>query len=157
MLNATQQCKNDIRRQLWSLVVSLVKPCELQIRLNPTIFLGSETLNYVDKFKYLGHLITNQLSDDEDMEREARRLCTRGDLPIPKFYYCSADMMCHLFQTYCYQTYTCSLWAKNKQRTLNRLRVCYNNVRRKLLGIPLWSSASSIFVTRGLRGFQENL
>ena len=40
----------------------------------PSLTLNGVCLNYVSEFKYLGHVINNKLSDDEDVKREIRSL-----------------------------------------------------------------------------------
>ena len=50
-------------------------------------------LNYVTEFKYLGHLITNDESDDKDILREVRAMFTRTNILARRFVrtvYCSA-------------------------------------------------------------------
>ncbi|XP_048484609.1 uncharacterized protein LOC125490192 [Plutella xylostella] len=43
-------------------------------RLVPSVYLGGVELNRVTEFKYLGHVVTETLVDDLDMERERRAL-----------------------------------------------------------------------------------
>jgi len=44
----------------------------------PVFTVGDEQLKFVDRFKYLGNIITNDLRDDEDIEREIKYLFTIG-------------------------------------------------------------------------------
>ena len=46
----------------------------------PPITLNGFLLNKVIKIKYLGHIITECLSDDEDIERERRALAVRSNM-----------------------------------------------------------------------------
>ena len=64
-------------------------------------------------------------------------------------------MKCYLFRTYCYTIYGAALWATYKVSTMDRLRVNYNNILRRMLNIPQYNSASEMFVQHGLRGFHE--
>ena len=43
----------------------------------PCFKIGSSSLNFVPKFKYLGHLITNDQSDDKDIQREIHNMFVR--------------------------------------------------------------------------------
>ena len=45
----------------------------------PLFRLGHEVIKYVSSFKYLGHVITQNCSDEEDIHREIRNLfnCTQ--------------------------------------------------------------------------------
>ena len=136
-------------------VVMRILPPGYHMQRVPNIYLGSTVLASVDEFKYLGHIITADFMDDLDIERERRKLATRGNVLIRKFGKCSAEVKCYLFRTYCYQLYGCSLWSRFRLSTLNRLRVCFNNVLRKLVGLPPWCSASSMFANLNVRSFQE--
>ena len=42
--------------------------------------LDDKELNFVEKFKYLGHLISNDLSDDIDIKREIRKMFVRVNI-----------------------------------------------------------------------------
>ena len=112
----------------------------------PEICLSGTPINYVENFKYLGHIISINFTDDADIDREIRNLYVRGNTIARKFGFLNADIKCSLFKSYCYPLYTCSLWSNYKQSSLNRLRVCYKDMMRKLMGVPRWHSASMIFV-----------
>ena len=89
--------------------------------------------------------------------REIRSLNARGNTIIRKFGILSLDVKCELFKSYCYPLYTCALWADYNQGTLNRLKVAYNNIMRRLAYVPPWSSASHMFGSLGVRSFQETM
>ena len=127
---------------------------------NKTFFINlfkGKILDYVDSFKYLGHWINSKFTDDEDIRREIRSLAVRGNILLRKFGFCSVDIKCYLFKTFCYSLYCAALWADFYKATLYRLKVCYNNIMRRLVGVPPWESARSMFVTLGIRSFDENL
>ena len=79
----------------------------------------------------------------------------RGNLLIRKFNFCTEEVKCNLFRTYCGQFYTCSLWARYRKQTMHRLRVCHNTILRRLLHLPPWASASNMFATLNVRSHQE--
>ena len=112
---------------------------------------------YVDQFRYLGHIITKNFSDDEDIERETRNLYIRGNTITRRFGFLSMDIKKTLFKSYCYPLYTCSLWSKYRQSSLNKLKVAYNSIMRKMVGAPPWNSARTIFVQNNVRSFFENI
>ena len=136
-------------------VVLLINPHKPVVVTKPNIYLNIQSLSYVDKFKYLGHFISEGFTDDEDIDRERRNLAKRGNVLIRKFMYCSDEIKCLLFRSFCYQLYTCALWSKYKKASLNRLNVCYNQIMRRLISLPTWHSASAMFATLGVRSFQE--
>ncbi|XP_046962239.1 uncharacterized protein LOC124531762 [Vanessa cardui] len=51
----------------------------------PPITLCNAPLGRVYKFKYLGHIVTDSLKDDEDIERERRALSVRANMLITEF------------------------------------------------------------------------
>ena len=48
----------------------------------PLLKLGSSYIHFVDCFKYLGHIITDNARDDDDIKREVRNLFVRTNVLI---------------------------------------------------------------------------
>ena len=46
-------------------------------RIFPALTMGANHIQYVDEFKYLGHIIANNSSDDRDISREIRNVFVR--------------------------------------------------------------------------------
>ncbi|XP_073952930.1 uncharacterized protein [Choristoneura fumiferana] len=111
----------------------------------PPIKLNGLPLRMVNQFKYLGHLVTSDLKDDADVERERRALSVRANMIARRFAYCSNDVKITLFKAYCTTFYTSSLWANYTQKQYNALRIQYNNAFRMLMGLPRFCSASGMF------------
>jgi hypothetical protein len=109
------------------------------------VALGGSVLKRVDRFKYLGHWVTESLSDSLDIERERRALSVRCNMLIHRFARCSKQAKLTLFKAYCQSFYTCGLWVDFTQRAYSALRVQYNNAFRMLFGLPRFCSASSMF------------
>lgn len=111
----------------------------------PPVFLNGVPLDWVKQFKYLGHLVTADLRDHADIERERRALSKRANMLARRFARCSDQVKITLFKAYCTSLYTCSLWASYTQASYNALRVQYNNAFRAVLGLPRFCSASGMF------------
>ncbi|XP_059055935.1 uncharacterized protein LOC131849827 [Achroia grisella] len=111
----------------------------------PPIMLYGVPINRVAKFKYLGHIITDDLKDNADIERERRALAVRGNMLSRRFARCSTEVKITLFKAYCQSFYTSSLWVNYTQQAYSALRVQYNNVFRMLLRLPRFCSASTMF------------
>ena len=62
----------------------------------PNFLLNGETLPRVRKYKYLRHIITEDLRDNDDISRQYKRIYTQGNVLIQKFY------MCTLFKSILY-------------------------------------------------------
>ncbi|XP_061724850.1 uncharacterized protein LOC133530801 [Cydia pomonella] len=119
----------------------------------PPAKLDNTPLSIVKEFKYLGHWVTESLSDDKDVERERRALAVRSNMLIRRFARCTKEAKVTLFKAYCQSFYTCSLWINYTLRALSALRVQYNNSFRMLLGLPRHCSASGMFCERRTDGF----
>lgn len=111
----------------------------------PHVKLNGLPLNRVTQFKYLGHIVTEDLKDDLDMERERRALAVRGNMLARRFAGCSAPVKITLFKAFCQIFYTSSLWANHTQKADSALRIQYNNAFRALLRLPPYCSASGMF------------
>lgn len=123
----------------------------------PPVFLNNFELKRVHNFKYLGHILTPGLKDDEDIERERRALSVRANMLARRFARCTRDVKITLFKAYCTSFYTCSLWAKYTSKTFNALRVQYNNAFRVLLGLPRYCSASGMFAEARVNCFYATM
>ena len=62
-------------------------------------------LHVVDSYRYLGHYITDDLSDDEDINRQRRTLFVQGNIILRKLNMCSLGVKLTLFRTYCSPMY----------------------------------------------------
>ena len=74
--------------------------------------MNNELLEYVNKAKYLGHVIHCTLSDDDDTERQTKSLYVKANVISRKFKLCNDYVKSQLFRTYCTNMYCCNLWGK---------------------------------------------
>ena len=116
-----------------------ILPKQLKLNNCPSVYLGENKLQFVEDFNYLGHTITSDFSDDKDILKEMRKLCYRGNCLIRKFKFCNEEVKCMLFKSFCYSLYCSSLWFNYKKSTMQRLKVNYNNIMRRLMGFPTYS------------------
>lgn len=121
--------------------------------LVPPIILNGNVLRRVKTFRYLGHLVTENLRDEEDIERERRALTVRANMLVRRFARCSKEVKISLFKSFCQTFYTSSLWTAYTQKSVGTLRVQYNNAFRMLLGLPRFCSASGMFAEARTDGF----
>ncbi|KAG0724435.1 hypothetical protein GWK47_040571 [Chionoecetes opilio] len=61
-----------------------------------------------------------------------------------------AEVKMQLFRSHCYSIYCNSLWSRFKVATMNRLKVCHNDILKRLLGLPRWCSSSLAFARNGV-------
>ena len=98
--------------------------------------------------KYLGHIMCSDSKDDKDIMCQCRQLYARGNVLLRKFYMCTNDVKIKLFSTFCSSMYTAQLWWNHTVYSIHRLRVCCNNVFRRLLRLPKYCNASAMFAER---------
>jgi len=66
----------------------------------PEFHLGDTCLKFVCTFRYLGHIITNDQHDDNDIAREIRNLFVRTNILKKNFYKCSMAVKRVLFRSH---------------------------------------------------------
>ena len=112
------------------------------------VYLLNKPMKFVDQFKYLGHIISSDLSDRHDMEKAKRAIYARGNILVRKFGRCTDEVKLNLFRSYITPIYGCHLWANYTVRQFNTVKVAYNCVFRKLFGISRFMSVSMNMVSR---------
>ena len=55
----------------------------------PEFEINNTAIDRVSMYKYLGHCINDELSDDDDMTRQRNRIYAQGNALIRKFYMCT--------------------------------------------------------------------
>ena len=73
--------------------------------------LGGKKLNFATSCKYLGHVISNNLSDESDMQAKVRLLYAKSNMLRQKFHFCSTAVKNKLFTAYFGNIYMCALWV----------------------------------------------
>ena len=76
----------------------------------PNFQLGKSVLKYVQSFKYIGHIITNKLNDDEAIAREVRNMFVRTNILFRRFHGCSFKVKVLLFKSYVVCLYDAAPW-----------------------------------------------
>jgi len=120
---------------------------------SPLVYLNGNALIYVNTYTYLGHILKSNRSDNEDMMRHYRFLCTQTNMLLRKFKNCSLHIKTRLFKSYCCTMYCASLWTNFSECMKRKLIIGHNNSLRFLLGLPRWSSASNMFVNYNVFSF----
>ena len=79
---------------------------------SPSFAVNDTVIGEVAKVKYIGHVITNDMTDDADMMRQRRQLYALGNVLSRCFHMCSIEVKNTLFRSFCIPNlmYTCQLW-----------------------------------------------
>jgi len=64
----------------------------------PKFQLARSDLPFVAQYKYLGHIITNSLTVDNNTQREIKSMFVCTNMSIRKFYRCTVKVKTILFQ-----------------------------------------------------------
>ena len=91
------------------------------------------------------------------MLKQLRSLYAKSNKVIPTFNHCTVAVKLLLIKSYCTPFYCGYLWSDYKAKTFSKLRVAFNNVYRRVLGLPKWSSASEMYVTDNIENFEALL
>lgn len=142
---------NDIKYNAVKGYVMVVRTKEDSKLIFPDFSLTGSVLNSSNMVKYLGHYISNDLTDDRDIHRQLCKLYAQSNMLVSKFNMCSADVKVTLSKSFLSPMYTAQLWRSYKKSSLQKLIVAYNDSMRLLLRIPRHSSASQMFANCGVR------
>lgn len=137
-------------------VCMIFQPKDRLRRINsafPNLQFGCDTLAIVNNFKYLGHIITDDLRDDLDMQREMRNLFVRTNILKCKFAKCSVEVKVSLFKAYCICLYGSALWKSHSYSSLNKLHRAYHKCIKIFFGYKRQHSISMILINLGLPSF----
>jgi len=92
----------------------------------PHFLLNGMPLCFVSEFKYLGHIINNKFTDDDDMKREMRNMFMRSNILLRRYSKCSLSVKLTVFKAYCMCFYDIGLWRNFSCTMFNKLCACYN-------------------------------
>ena len=102
-------------------------------------------LRWVTKYKYLGTLLTDDLSDDSNMLIQRGICYARCNSLI--------NVKVKLFKTFCFIMYCCQIWSQYKKDTVRKLQVGKNHAFRRIAKYDRTCSASGMFVANNLMNF----
>ena len=136
---------HDIVYNTTKTVCMLVKPKGCKYNIATEVALDGVTLNYVDEFRYLGHIVTADCTDNKDIDKQTRRQNAVGNMLIRKFSFAPTEAKIQLFKSYCYPIYCNALWSKYFQYNVDKLTVSYNDTFRRLMQVPRSTTASRVF------------
>ena len=67
----------------------------------PKLSVGDCCIDFVTTFKYLGHILNDNLRDGDDIQKRVKNMYVRTDILLRKFGKCSFNVKLKLFRTYC--------------------------------------------------------
>ena len=116
------------------LIYTFIKPNWIKIK--PPIFaLGEKVIPSVDQSKYVG-IIINVKKCDAALNRQMKKYCANDNMLLRKFSYCSHDVKCCMFKSYCSPMYCFSMWFNSTVTSMMKLYIAYNNGLWRILNLP---------------------
>ena len=94
----TYGCSHDIQFNPLKSVVMYIDSRKLGAAR--PMMIGSDQLNFVSNYTYLGHIICDDLSDESDMKAKARQMYARSNMLRQRFHFCSSGVKNKLFTTF---------------------------------------------------------
>ena len=98
------------------------------------VFLG-QSLSLRTSVTHLGHILTHNLNDDEDIASAIKDMCCKANCMLHTFACCDPIVKTHLFSSFCLSLYGAALW-KSSNPQLKSLEVAFNNILRKIWSMP---------------------
>lgn len=133
---------HDIKFNAKKSAVMLFKATYLKGVELPQLRLDGQFLNVTQSTRYLGHIFTQDFTDDADISRQCRMLYAQGNIILRKFHMCSLDVKLKMFKSYCTPLYTAQLWSQYRKASINKLYIAYHNILKFLLGFSKYTSTS---------------
>ena len=133
------------------------KPTNFKMKPCLNICLNGAPIPVETSCRYLGHIIANDLNDNEDIRRQLRCFYGRSNMLLRTFGACSYGVKLLLIMSYCGSMYTSSIWCKYTKKQYHQIEVAYNNVFRRLFGYDRFSSASNMFVDNRVDKFEARM
>jgi len=119
----------------------------------PSFVFSGKPLKFVNKFSYLGHIISNTLRDDRDIQHETHNMLIRVIMLIRRFSRCPVMVKLRLFRSYCICLYGVGLWSNYAASTLLRFRYCYHKCIKAFFGYSKYHSITSVLLDLKLPSF----
>ena len=145
--------RHDITFNCTKTKTMMFKTNRLSLSFEPKFRLCGNSIDCVKKIKYLGFVLTSDLKDDDDMNRQLRSIYGSANKFRRKFFCCSKAVKNCLFRTFVSCLYGSTVWCMYRKSTLNRLRVGYNNAYRILFNLPRRTSMSTTLVQNNVPTF----
>ena len=88
-----------------------------------------------DRACHLGHILSSDLSDTDDILRVQNDMCRRANCLLSTFYAANPAIKTLLFRSFCLSLYGSALWRLSSS-SLRSLEVTFNNLLRKIWKLP---------------------
>ena len=112
-----------------------------------SVVLNDDNFEVVSQYKYLGHLLENNLSDKKDINVRLNAFYAKFNWLFRNFNNVSSDVFYFLFRSYCIPDYGLSLWnieESIKKPIYKSFGVAFSNALKKILCVPISTSSHAV-------------
>ena len=124
---------------------------------NWTVFFSGNQVDFVQEVKYLRVSLNPSTKTSIDVSRQTRKFYAQVNMLLRNFWYCSNEVKCSLFKSFCTNMYCCPLWFNSTSSSVKKLKCSYNSVLRRLLCIRMPYNASEMSLTHRILSFYNLL
>ena len=89
---------------------------------NSTVFLSGNQIDFVQEVKYLGVLLNPSMKTSIGVLRQTRKFYAQANMLSRNFRYCSNEVKCGLFKSFCTNMYCCPLWFNSTSSSVKKLK-----------------------------------
>ena len=104
-------------------------------RFTPSIFFDNTKLTFVDEVSHLGHILTYNLNDKQDIIRMAKDINRKANFILCKLSALDCAMKCYLINCYCLSLYGSALWFLASP-SIKIIEISLNIILRKVWNLP---------------------
>ena len=104
----------------------------------------------MSQFRYLGHVLNADMTDDNDVCREIKNLFLRTNTLLCRFRKCSRKVKLVLFKSFCLNMYHVALWKYYSVTTFNKFKFAYNKCIKLMFGFKKYDSLSGVLMELSL-------
>ena len=95
--------------------------------------------------RYLGHVVTADCRDDEDIKKQFRRQNAVGNMLVKKFSFAPIEAKIQLSKSYCYPIYGCALLRHSYQNSIRKLTVGFSDTFKCLINVSIYTNSNLAF------------
>ena len=107
---------HDIKFNESKSVLLVYRPVGLKINPDLHVYMNGKQLKVGEQCRYLGHILCNDMTDNEDIKRQLRSFYGKSNMILRTFGKCSYTVKLRLFMSYCGCPYTMSLWCMYRKK-----------------------------------------
>ena len=100
----------------------------------------------MSQFWYLGHIINDNLKDDDNIKKEIKKLFVHTNTLVNRFQRCSHNVKLVLFKSSCMCMYDLALSKYYSVTVYNKFKSAYNKCIKNLFGFARRDSITYIFM-----------